>query len=69
LTGGNVTNRRFYVLDPIRGDVAAIGRFIPPPGQGTGGVILEEFKVENGLIRHIEAFYSLAGQPDSGWDT
>jgi hypothetical protein len=69
LQGLNIVNRRFYVVDTIRGEVAAIANFDGPPGAGTGSVILEEFKVENGLIRHIEAFFNLQGQATAGWPT
>lgn len=63
----NVTNRRFYVLDPVRGVVVAIAMFTPPTPDT---VIMEQFKIENGLIRHVEAFYDLDGQSaGSGWDS
>jgi hypothetical protein len=61
----NVTNRRFYVSDPVRGVVVAVAMFTPPT---PGTVIMEQFKIENGLIRHVEAFYDLEGQvAGSGW--
>jgi hypothetical protein len=63
----NVTNRRFYIMDPVRGVVVAIAMFNPPT---PSTVIMEQFKIENGLIRHVEAFYDLDGQAaGSGWDT
>lgn len=63
----NVTNRRFYVMDPVRGVVVAVAMFTPPT---PATVIMEQFKIENGLIRHVEAFYDLEGQAaGSGWDS
>jgi hypothetical protein len=68
LMGGTVTNRRFYVTDPARGIVAGIAWF---GGQNTtaGTAILETFKIQDGLLRHIEAYYPLQGQSWSGWGT
>jgi hypothetical protein len=63
----NVTNRRFYVMDPVRGVVVAVAMFTPPT---PATVIMEQFKMESGLIRHVEAFYDLEGQAaGSGWDS
>ena len=66
LQGGTVTNRRFYVADPEVGVVAAIGWFGGP--QSTAGVaVFEVFKIQDGLIRHIEAFFPLEGMTVAGW--
>lgn len=63
----NVTNRRFYVMDTVRGVVVAVAMFTPPT---PATVIMEQFKIENGLIRHVETFYDLEGQAaGSGWET
>ena len=75
LQGLKVTNRRFYVADPVLGVVAAMGKFTPPRSSNniTSGavsaVIFEEFKIQDGLIRHIEAFFAVSGQEYSGWGT
>jgi hypothetical protein len=75
LQGLNVTNRRFYAVDPVLGVVAAIAKFTPPKKSesGTGGaveaVIYEEFKIQDGLIRHLEAFFDVEGQEYSNWGT
>jgi hypothetical protein len=73
LQGLKVTNRRFYVVDTTLGVVAAIAKFTPPKSTGTRGaidaVIFEEFKIQDGLIRHIEAFFAVQGQPYSNWGT
>jgi hypothetical protein len=75
LQGLVVTNRRFYVLDVALGVVAAIAKFTPPSRstnitQGAvSAVIFEEFKIQDGLIRHIEAFFCVAGQEYSNWGT
>jgi hypothetical protein len=55
----NVTNRRYYVMDPVRGVVVAIAKFTP---LSPDTVIMEQFKIETGLIRHVEAFYNLEGK-------
>jgi hypothetical protein len=75
LQGLVVTNRRFYVVDVALGVVAAIAKFTPPSRstnitQGAvSAVIFEEFKIQDGLIRHIEAFFCVAGQEYSNWGT
>jgi hypothetical protein len=74
LKGLTVTNRRFYVVDPLLGVVGAIAKFTPPErGPGEGGaiaaVVFEEFKIQDGLIRHVEAFLNLEVQHYSGWGT
>ncbi len=65
----NVVNRRFYIADVERGVVLAIGNFTTPPEFPTnnGSVVMEIFKVQDGLIRHIEAFFRGNGQLHSGW--
>ena len=65
----NVENRRFYIADTERGVVLAIGNFTTPPEypSNNGSVVMELFKVQDGLIRHISAFFKGNGQPHSGW--
>jgi hypothetical protein len=65
----NVVNRRFYLADPARGVVIAVGNFTTPPEypRNNGSVVMEIFKVQDGLIRHIEAFFKGDGQLHSGW--
>jgi hypothetical protein len=65
----NVENRRFYVADVERGVVLAVGNFMTPPEypNNNGSVVFEVFKVQDGMIRHIHAFFRGNGQPVSGW--
>ena len=65
----NVVNRRFYIADVQRGVVLAVGNFTTPPEYPTnnGSVVMEVFKVQDGLIRHISAFFRGNGQLHSGW--
>jgi hypothetical protein len=65
----NVENRRFYVADVERGVVVAIANFMTPPEypRNNGSVVFEVFKVQDGLIRQIHAFFRGNGQPVSGW--
>jgi hypothetical protein len=65
----NVVNRRYYIADVERGVVLAIGNFTTPPEYPTnnGSVVMEVFKVQDGLIRHISAFFKGNGQLHSGW--
>ncbi len=65
----NVENRRFYVADVERGVVLAVGNFMTPAEypNNNGSVVFEVFKVQDGLIRHIHAFFRGNGQPVSGW--
>lgn len=65
----NVENRRFYIADEERGVVLAIGNFMTPPEypNNNGSVVFEVFKVQDGLIRHIHAFFRGNGQRHSGW--
>ena len=67
----NVENRRFYVADVERGVVLAIGNFMTPPAYpaNNGSVVIEVFKIQDGMIRHIEAFMRGNGQLHSGWGT
>jgi hypothetical protein len=64
-----VRNRRFYIADEERGVVLAIGNFLTPPElpNNNGSVVFEVFKIQDGLIRHIEAFFRGNGQLHSGW--
>jgi len=65
----NVENRRFYVADVERGVVVAIANFMTPPEypRNNGSVVVEVFKVQDGLIRQVHAFFRGNGQPVSGW--
>jgi hypothetical protein len=65
----NVQNRRFYIADVERGVVLAIGNFMTPPEypNNNGSVVFEVFKVQDGLIRQIHAFFRGNGQAASGW--
>ena len=65
----NVENQRFYIADVERGVVLAVGNFMTPPEYPTnnGSVVTEVFKVQDGMIRHIHAFFRGNGQPKSGW--
>src|SRR3972149_903146 len=65
----NVENRRFYVADVERGVVMAIGNFTTPPEypNNNGSVVFEVFKVQDGFIRFIHAFFRGNGQLHSGW--
>jgi hypothetical protein len=50
--------------------VLAVGDFTTPPEypKNNGSVVMEVFKVQDGMIRHIWAFFRGNGQPASGWD-
>jgi hypothetical protein len=67
----NVVNRRFYVTDVGRGLVLAVANFTTPPDlpHNNGSVVFELFKIEDGLIRQIQAFFRGDGQRHSGWGT
>ncbi len=67
----NVVNRRFYITDVNRGLVLAIANFTTPPDlpHNNGSVVFELFKVQDGLIRQIQAFFRGNGQLHSGWGT
>ena len=65
-----VKNRRMYVVDVERGVVAAVANFTSPPEypDNNASVAFEVFKVQDGLIRHIEAmFRGNSSQSHSGW--
>ncbi|HUK02211.1 MAG TPA: hypothetical protein VLW26_08045 [Steroidobacteraceae bacterium] len=64
-----VVNRRFYLVDPERGLVLAIANFTTPPDlpHNNGSVVFELFKVQDGFIRQIQAFFRGNGQLHSGW--
>jgi hypothetical protein len=66
-----VKNRRFYIADEERGVVLAIANFTTPPDypKNNGSVVFEVFKVQDGMIRQIEAFFRGNGQLHSGWGT
>ncbi len=53
-------NRRFYpIIDPARGVVLSMQGFVETQGTDPGNrnpYIIDVFKIENGLIRHIMAF-------------
>ena len=65
----NVENRRFYIADVDRGLVLAAGNFTTPPEypNNNGSVVFELFKVQDGMIRQIHAFFRGNGQLHSGW--
>jgi hypothetical protein len=67
----NVENRRFYVADVEHGVVIAAGNFMAPKEfpNNNPSVVMEAFKVQDGMIRHIHAFFRGNGQPKSGWGT
>ena len=64
-----VVGRRFYIADVERGVVLAVGDFTTPPEypHNNGSVVMEVFKIQDGLIRHISAFFRGNGQARSGW--
>jgi len=68
-TKWNVSNRRFYIADVERGVVLAIANFMTPPEypKNNGSVVAEVFKVQDGMIRYIHAFFRGNGQLHSGW--
>ncbi|MGB6451179.1 MAG: hypothetical protein WBE92_10545 [Steroidobacteraceae bacterium] len=65
----NVVNRRFYVADVGRGIVLAVANFTTPPDlpHNNGSVVFELFKIQDGFIRQIQAFFRGNGQLHSGW--
>ncbi|HZF29907.1 MAG TPA: hypothetical protein VE907_12360 [Gammaproteobacteria bacterium] len=65
----NVENRRFYIADVERGLVLAVGNFMTPAEypNNNGSVVFELFKVQDGMIRQIHAFFRGNGQAKSGW--
>ncbi len=54
-----VRNRRFYIADVERGVVMAVANFTSPPEypNNNASVVFEVFKIQDGLIRHIEAMF------------
>ena len=68
-TKWNVSNRRFYIADVERGVVLAVANFMTPPEypKNNGSVVVEVFKIQDGLIRFIHAFFRGNGQLHSGW--
>jgi hypothetical protein len=54
-----VKNRRVYIADVERGVVMAIANFTSPPEfpNNNASVAFEVFKIQDGLIRHIEAMF------------
>ena len=54
-----VKNRRFYIVDVERGIVMAVANFTSPPEypNNNASVVFEVFKIQDGLIRHIEAMF------------
>jgi len=66
-----VTNRRFYITDVKRGVVIALAHFNAPPDypDNNPSVVFEIFKVQDGLIRYVEAFFRGNGQLHAGWGT
>jgi hypothetical protein len=54
-----VKNRRFYIADVERGIVVAVANFTSPPEypNNNASVVFEAFKIQDGLIRHIEAMF------------
>ena len=54
-----VKNRRIYIADVERGVVMAVSNFTSPPEypNNNASVAFEVFKIQDGLIRHIEAMF------------
>jgi hypothetical protein len=54
-----VKNRRIYIADVERGVVMAVANFTSPPEypNNNASVVFEVFKIQDGLIRHIEAMF------------
>lgn len=54
-----VKNRRVYIADVERGVVMAVANFTSPPEypNNNASVVFEVFKIQDGLIRHIEAMF------------
>ena len=54
-----VKNRRVYIVDVERGVVVAVANFTSPPEypNNNASVVFEVFKIQDGLIRHIEAMF------------
>jgi hypothetical protein len=68
----NVQNRRYYIADVDRGVVLGFAVFMTPAEypKNSFGLAIEFFKVQNGLIRQIDAFSRTASHAQhSGWGT
>jgi hypothetical protein len=54
-----VKNRRIYIADVERGIVVAVANFTSPAEypNNNASVVFEAFKIQDGLIRHIEAMF------------
>lgn len=66
----NVQNQRYYIADVERGVVLGFAVFMTPPQypKNAFGLAMEFFKVQNGLIRQIDAFSRTALHAQhSGW--
>jgi hypothetical protein len=66
----NVQNQRYYIADEERGVVLGFAVFMTPPEypKNVFGLAVEFFKVQNGLIRQIDAFSRTALHAQhSGW--
>lgn len=66
----NVQNQRYYIADVERGVVVGFAVFMTPPEypKNVFGLAMEFFKVQNGLIRQIDAFSRTAlHEQHSGW--
>jgi hypothetical protein len=66
----NVQNQRYYIADVERGVVLGFAVFMTPPQypQNPFGLAIEFFKVQNGLIRQIDAFSrTRLHEQHSGW--
>jgi hypothetical protein len=66
----NVQNQRYYIADVERGVVVGFAVFMTPPAypKNVFGLAMEFFKVQNGLIRQIDAFSRTAlHEQHSGW--
>jgi len=66
-----VVNRRFYIADVARGVVLALGDFTAPADfpDNNASTVMEVFKVQDGMLRYIEAFFRGNGQKQAGWGT
>ncbi len=65
-----VKNRRVYITDVERGVVLAVANFTSPPEypDNNASVVFEVVKVQDGLIRQVEAmFRGNSSQQTSGW--
>lgn len=67
----DVENRRYYIADVEHGVVVNMANFTIPPDAPKGfisGIVMEAFKVENGLLRHIDAYSRIEpNQQHMGW--